>query len=199
MSRIKILTTTFLAAAAFASSGPAAVLNYTISGEGSGSLNGSNFWYTTVSISATFDTSQIINLGNGAFVLPWTRGAALNITGVGAGYFDTPTQIFAVPQGATVGISGIDRAGDVHDIAYLGTGVTGYDLSTPVQPSRISYNFVAMSGPYATSAGDFTIGSWFPAFYATAVPEPGTTALCGLGGIALWFRYLTKRKQRSGG
>jgi len=197
LSTTKNLALALLAVALFPAFVPAAIIQYTFSGEGSGSLDGNLFPYTTVSITATFDTGQVQDLHNGAFVLPWTPGATLSVSGVGTGRFEAPTQIFAVATGGTIGISGIDVFGGVHDIAYmgaLGDQLQGYDLSTPMDPFP-SYNFVGMSGPYATTAGDFIIGSWFPAFRATVVPEPGNIPLYALATLALGVRFLVLKSK----
>jgi hypothetical protein len=189
--------TAIIGVVALAHTVPAAIMNYTFSGVGFGLLNGQVFSDVNVSISSTLDTSQITNYGNGLFVLRDPDGATVSVSGFGTGTFTEPNDIFATGQ--QIGIAGFDLSGnesEILDILAFNHAISTYDLSTPAMFN----GYIATSGtagPYATTAGDLTLNSWYAAFTATLVPEPGITAIYAFGAVA--FSLMRRWTQRRSG
>ena len=154
-----------------------ATMQCTFSGEGDGFWTGRQFSYTTVTITATFDTSEILDYGGGLFVLPVPQGAEISAIGVGTGRFEDQNVIFFSNHSQILGLTGIDPAGDETYITRMGITTPfsqPYDLSTPIGPLH-GPNFIGGSttATYATTDGDLVFYDWYPTFTVTAVPEPG--------------------------
>ena len=195
---IKIFASAIVLVAVLPKAAPASTMLYTFSGQGSGVFDGQIFSYVNVTITSTLDTSQIMGFGNGVYVLTDAGGANLTISGLGAAIFSDTNHIFVSQRSQEVGITGYNRSGTEQYIVKLGLfGAEGstYDLSTPTGPLQ-GYNLLplGLNGPFATSAGDFGLNSWTPAFTATIVPEPNSEALFIVGGFAFGRLLVLRRR-----
>jgi hypothetical protein len=195
----------FLAVVAYlyaASPARSSILQYTFSGVGSGVLGGQVFQNKSVTITSILDTSQLINFGNGQYLMPDYQGANLSIAGFAPIRFETPTAIFFVEYSDILGLVGIDPLGNQSTLAALGptTPISGpYYLDAPIGPIN-GYNFAnGDTDTYATSGGLLELGSWFPNFTVSSVPDESDTLLlfaagvfsCGLMRVRLKTKSLT--------
>lgn len=159
---------------------------YTFSGVGTGSLGVNQFTDTSFTITATADTSSIIE-SSGVFMAPDTI-ATLSISSLGSATFTIPTSTVNNQNNGILGIvaphqnraifGGINPVFSSYDLSYSFESVTG----TPA--------FNAGTG-FSTSAGTFSLNSVSSiSIQAEVVPEPSTLALLGFAsaGFVLLYR-----------
>lgn len=174
----------------------ASTIDFTISGTGSGSLNGQPFTAAAFSIASTADTSQIF-----VSTLP-VLSAMVTVPGFGSGTFTDPIDIFDNPR-AGYGMGGMIDT-DVRDILDIDNPVFatyGMDTSlgpvsgTPDPANGDPSGYIINSGSaFPTTAGVFSLTSVTAAtFQATVVPEPATLALFGAALLGLGVVYLRWR------
>src|SRR5262245_1791270 len=65
----------------------------TVKGTASGSLGGTPFTDASVTVTATADTSMVMNLGSGLFQVS-SLSASVSVTGLGTAAFTIPTRTF---------------------------------------------------------------------------------------------------------
>ena len=183
--RIVGLTLTLLVL--YAPSSFADPVTFTHQGTGSGSIAGTPFSTTSFTITAVGDTLNRMSFPGGFFINH--TSASISIAGVGTFTFTTPTRTFVNNTSQIVGFS---RA-----------GATGLDLfNGPTNPAFSTYNMLTSIGPVAgtgellqwttmpvlTSGGQLVFNNGTtPATFtavvggATAIPEPASLTLLGLG------------------
>lgn len=160
---------------------------------GSGSLDGTSFSSALVTLTLTGDTANVTSPGAGLFQL--LGPVTVSVQGGG-------TDTFSDNMGAFVTQAGGGSIAD-NDIsmAVLGTnnpGFSTYDLTTSIGPLsgtsyyNASHNFDVAGGTFDISAaGDSTFTATVT---STAVPEPDTALLLGVGLMGLALLGSLKRK-----
>lgn len=203
MDRIKVLGL-FGAALVFAaplSAADAATVIYTISGTGTGSLNGTSFTDQAYSIMLTGDTANVASCGTFCQDLGPLTQAVVTINGFAPVTLTLDTRI-GIARDANVVFFGQDPAGSPDYLDFF---------LTDAQES--AFNFLAGYGPVtgtgvfaldqflniASSGGALTLSQSTNVQFSTAagagaVPEPSTWAmmLFGLGAIGA----VVRRKKR---
>ena len=171
-----------LALAAAVSASP---VKYTLSGIGTGSLNGTSFTQAFFKIETFGDTANITNDGSGDFGLV-ANSNLITVTGLGT---DVLTNQIGNFSNQTDGIAGVSDL--TLNRLILGTensAFNTYDLSAPYGPTSDTAEF-NHSQAYPTAGGSFVIDRMTDAtFTAEAVPEPATMAALGLGAAAMLRR-----------
>jgi hypothetical protein len=175
-------------------SGP---ITYTFTTTATGTLGGTPFTDASIVITASGDTSNITNPFANLFRFT-DPAATINISGVGLATFTdlssvVDNQICNCPSGAVI-------FGDValnlgilvdHNVAF-----TTYDLSTSIGPITSTLAGLSLV-PIPTNLGNlsFTANNGTTQFSASAVPEPMSVGLVGLGiSAALMCRRRRGRK-----
>lgn len=182
-----------LVLAAPLSAADAATVIYTISGTGTGSLNGTSFTDQAYSIMLTGDTANVASCGTSCQDLGPLNQAVVTINGFAPVTLTLDTRI-GIARGINAFFFGLDGAGD-----YLDFFVT--------DAQETAFNFLAGYGPVtgtgvfaldqflnvASSGGALTLSQSSNVQFSTAdgaVPEPSTWAmmLFGLGAIGAAVR-----------
>jgi len=164
---------------------PAGMIMFTHEGNGNGTLAGNLFPVSHFVITAVGDTGDRLSCPGGWFIdHSW---AAISIDGVGDFEFLTGTRTFVSNNSQTVGFS---RAGIWG--ADLFNGPTAlqfatWDMLDPIGPiSGLGRLLQWTSTPLIdTTGGILKFDSSTSNATFTAVPEPGTVLLVGLGSLAL--------------
>lgn len=157
---------------------------------GSGSLGGTSFTNSLVTLVLTGEVSKILNEGSG---LSFEFGAAsVTVAGIGTGSF-TDTMTMNAFSNQPVGAVGItDSGNDVLDT--FSSAFAGYSLATSIGPISGASDFIP-GHSFSTTDGAFILnGAGSSTFTASVVaPEPGVgemlgTVLLGLMGLAFFRR-----------
>lgn len=170
----------------------ATLITFTESATASGSLGGSSFTGTLVTLTATGDTTNVVNEGGGLYELtPLTVSINIASLGITATLTDSADAFSCQAcSTATVGLSDITGANeDILDTANAGFGA--YTLTTSIGPLT-GVSEINSCCSFNTNDGSFQITSAENAtFTATAVPEPSTMTVFGLGlaGLAALKRW----------
>ena len=195
LNRASPLTGILVASALWASPGYAAAEIYTITGTGSGSLNGTAFSNSAFTFTLTGDPTTLQNLGLTTVIDPLTSATA-TIDGLSPVTFDLGTRL---------GQNGIE-------IFFSRAGI-GFDLFDFMLASQVNLasNFGPVTGTnitslnqfinVATSGGNLTFTqssnvqfSGTIANTAPSLPEPGTWATMLLGFAGIGFVARSSRK-----
>jgi len=185
MGQRKTLAIAFSLLALVMAEAPAGILTFTHEGNGSGTLADSPFAASDFVVTAFGDTDDRQSFGDGWWIDHIS--ASISIDGLGDFDFLTGTRTFVNNDTSTVGFS---RAGSSADLfngptdAVFGT----WDMLGPIGP--ISGSGRLMQWAYTplinTTGGilifdsDSGVSTTF-----TAIPEPATICLLGLGGLLL--------------
>ncbi|HEV1287619.1 MAG TPA: PEP-CTERM sorting domain-containing protein [Bryobacteraceae bacterium] len=178
MKNLNLILEVVLLSASIASA--SSILTYTESVVGSGSFNGTAFSGQTVTISETANTSGIALFGGGVYDLPGT--VSVNVPGIGTGTFTDSMFVFSNQNAADGGFFDSTRGINLafNDNAAFAT----YALATAIGPLS-GTSFVDTTDTYATTLGNFSFSSAASTATFTAagsaVPEPGTMGLLGIG------------------
>ena len=202
-----------------ASPSQAAPITYTVALIASGSLGGNTFTNAAVTVTLVGDTAGVIqplpvDLPE-LFVNPGT--ATVTIAGLPTATFNDPggyaVLAFPVVPGEiplpSVGIwENIDLQED-HGVGIVGIGsdsLAGYNLQSPLGPFSGAASGGATEGgspfQYSTNLGAFVITSTgdegtLTVTTPTAVPEPTSLSLLGVGGLSLLAAMRRYKKQPS--
>lgn len=166
----------------------------------------------TISADIAFDGSAATNAGVGFYsALPTeaTSGDTIltHFTGLQLQWWNTLGELQLVVNGATVGspiaYTGTFAPTAYHTLSYTVDTTTGAISNVDLQGSTSSYNFDTSgfsntATAYAAAATTYTWGRdhWmaFDNFSVSAVPEPTSIALLGLGGGFLMVRRREKHR-----
>ena len=172
----------------------AAMMIYTETVTGSGTLGGVAFTNATVIFTQAADTANIVQFPVTSYVLP-AAVATVQVVGLGSGTFSVPTALQAVGSTGEIGFyQGALMGGTTILDQHIPT-LLGYNLSTATGPATGSGIVVYdPSNLLATTAGGMKLTSvssnvTFNAA-AASVPEPSSLALTAAGlvsvGLAGW-------------
>ena len=176
MKNLNLILGVALLSSSIASAG---LLTYTETVVGSGSFDAISFSGQTVTLTETADTSGITLPGAGVYELPGT--VTVTVPGIGTGTFTDSMVVFSNQNGNADGGFFDNTNGNLvfnHNAAFA-----TYALATAIGPLS-GTSFVDTTGTYATTLGSFsfTSGATTATFTAvSAVPEPGTLGLLGIG------------------
>jgi len=181
----KTLAIAFSLLALVMAEAPAGILMFTHDGNGSGTLAGSSFTASDFVITAVGDTDDRQSFGNGW----WIDHISASISIDGLGDFDllTGTRTFVNNARSTVGFS---RAGNSADLFNGPTNAVfdTWDMLGPIGPISGSGSLMQWANtPLINTTGGILFFNTDPDVSATftAIPEPATICLVGLGGLLL--------------
>lgn len=176
-----------LSVALAASAAPA---TYTLSGVGSGSLDGTAFTNSSFTLVATGDTSAIFSGGSGLVDLTAVTNTVSIAPAIGI-ISDRITDAMTVADNQNYGRAGFGDAAQDYAILFVDNAAfSTYGLASSIGPLSGSTIFNG-GNAFPTSRGTFVLNSVSSASFAASVqatPEPSALAALGLGGLAVLRR-----------
>ena len=161
-----------------------------------GSSSGSSDSARGPAVTVSTDTSNIdgTRFGAGTPATNALVSGSISVAGLGSGSFDNGLYVFNNQAFETVGFGNVANS-DLINIYSPGMGLTTYGLTTAFGPIMgTPPNFVAQFQNVGVSFGTLTLSQLNEAsFQASAVPEPESWALMGLG-LALVAARASKRR-----
>ena len=195
-----VLVSPFLASGA-----GAAPINYTETTTATGTLGGTAFTSSQVTVSFAGDTSGVTSLAPGVLLNP-AGVATVTVAGLGTATLTGGSTAVVDDQalgGAGIGAegSGPPSTGQGGPPLILGTNAAAfatYDLASAIGPVT-GASTIAAGSPFQTSSGAFVLNSAGDATFtattaASAMPEPMSIAVMSAGLLALG---LTRRRARA--
>jgi hypothetical protein len=135
----------------------AAPVHYTVSLLGAGTLGGTAFTATTVTLEFDSDTRQIIDLGDGTFVTPNGIPGTYNIAGFSSGIITSSLHLFVDQTSCPDAVAGINPDPDF--LSFGNPAYATYDLTTSIGPvNSTCANYLNRSG-LATNNGQLVLSS----------------------------------------
>jgi hypothetical protein len=167
-------------------------VQYTLTGNMSGTLGTNTFTGAAVTISFIADATNTQALGSGTFINDMGTGT-VTIAGLGTASFTSST--FGV-EGSGLGFDGAAGFFDNgYNVGILDPSLADYDLTAPFSDTGffVDGSFLSPSGPEGTSLGDLDITdgdfqnstTTFTASALSSVPEPSSFMLLGTGLVGL--------------
>lgn len=159
-------------------------ITYTESAIGTGLLGKSDFTNALVTITATGNTGNVVDLGGGIFVI--ILPAELTVQGLGTTTF---TDIIQFVSNNGVGDAGVGDNTNGRAVLFTNNSVFHtYNLQTGIGPISGASGFNS-GASFGTADGAFVTTSFdtstFQAVVTPSVPEPTTIALFGTGLLGL--------------
>lgn len=189
-----------LAGTAWAGSAAAVPMTYTITGLGSGSLNGIDFSDENFTITMVGDTANLVNEGFGTNVVDPLTSASIDIDDVGDLTFSQATRMGATPTEAF--FSHATNSGtDILDF-HVPNPV---DFATAFGPISVTNPFTSQFAGIPTSGGSLSVNFAEDLQFSSAdgapvatsgAPEPESWALMllGFGGLGALLRARRGRR-----
>jgi hypothetical protein len=187
------------ASLAMATAAQGAVMTYTISGAGSGSLGGVTFTDAAFDILLVGDTNNLLDFGFGPPAIVPLESATVRIAGLADAGLTESTR-FGLNRGINVFFfarhDGFGSGLDLFDFHVTDAQEMAFDYSAPYGPVPGFDIYLAQFQGVGTSQGSLTFQAasgvtFFSAAVASAaVPEPGAWAMMivGFGGIGALLR-----------
>jgi hypothetical protein len=170
----------------------AGVVEYVITGTGSGSLNGTSFSNQSFTFNLFGDTANYSPNGFGGHEIRPLNSASFSVFGFESGLFLVATRLGVNDTASWLYFSNASAGLDLLTI-NLGTPIDINGTIDPIQSlfaGAIGHQFANIS----TSLGGFSLNSVSSvSFSSQAVPEPSTYALFGIGAIGM-LMVIRRRK-----
>jgi len=162
-------------------------ITFSFTGVGSGNLDTTVFTDAAFEVLISADTDDVSYdiYGPDTPAIEDLSGT-IDISGVGIGTFVNPLYVFDNQKNSAVGFGNLTEY-DLIDLFVIGVGLDTYDLTTPFGPITDLDPFFWQFVDVNLSIGVLTFTSMSYATF-TAIPEPTTVLLVGLGGLALLRR-----------
>ncbi|WP_448564910.1 PEP-CTERM sorting domain-containing protein [Thalassotalea ganghwensis] len=166
----------------------ATLIEFVYTGTGSGSIGGINFSNTAFTITEYSDTNDLLSCG-GPCVFIDAQQTTITLENIGEFNFITGTRTFK-----NNGLLGLSRASESGLDLYSGFNVGDFDMASALAPVAATPGlFQWDNSPVNTSGGvlsfaDSSNPGTFEARFASAIPEPSTMAVFGLGLLGLSLR-----------
>jgi hypothetical protein len=176
-STMKIATAALAATLALVSPGAARadIITGTFTTTATGSLGGAAFTNAAVTVTMTYDTTQI--LSPAGFPVVQDLSASLSVAGFGPATFTGPT--FTADTSGIITLAAQQLSSGI--LGDMATPFNTYDLTTPIGPVT-GTGLINPGAAYSTSLGNIVFNTVSTATYtATAVPEPSALALIAVG------------------